>query len=760
MRISSLAKFHFFISSTFLRLIRLKILIIFCSIVLSTPCMAQTSEYYGTNWGADGLANTIIGKYAGRQADYRFRAEYTGSVIQIRLYIVYAPGYGSGTGGKLTVSLETDDGTVNHLPSGIVLTSFTDNDPMRYGGRDHLTLYTFMSPGNLIQGKLYHLHFTNSDSDPMNNYISINELWVDPPGDSYDRMPTGNVTDLALLRQEGTEPWVVSTGHTPIFTLYSSDSRMQGQGYIGAPSGTPRNINGTNLKVRSNITISGASKTVNKVWVRLKKVSGIDNLIIRLENSNGTLIEEGTVSSSTINISMTWVSVTFLTTHTLSSGSIYHVVLSTGSGTTYQTYPIQDGSVDYGFVPMFSDGHFEYAAAGSNWTDATTSYFKAQIFFSVQPVSITEVSVTGVGGSNTITTDKGTLQLISTVLPANAPNKTVAWSIVNGTGRASISSSGLVTAIGNGTVTVRATANDGSGVYGTILIAITNQVIPVTGIVLSGAGGAITITTNNGTLQLSAVVSPSNATNKNFIWSIVNGSGQASISPTGLVTAIANGTATARATASYGSGANGTLFITITNQIVTDSLVLVNAVIENSTPAVLEVVYSSTVADVIPATSAFSVIVNSTDRNINTMTISGTKVLLTLASPVANSDIITVTYSKPSANPLQAASGGQAASVGPLTVTNKVSPKSYVSKPVKIFPNPAHDFINIQIVEPTLVPDFIRIICLTGKIVFQDKVKPAIKDFRIPIKLMQGVYILLMGSGNQILFTQKLIVAI
>ena len=42
--------------------------------------------------------------------------------------------------------------------------------------------------------------------------------------------------------------------------------------------------------------------------------------------------------------------------------------------------------------------------------------------------------------------------------------------------KASISSTGLVTAVDNGTVTVRATANDGSGVYGTLTITISNQV--------------------------------------------------------------------------------------------------------------------------------------------------------------------------------------------------------------------------------------------------------------------------------------------
>ena len=88
-----------------------------------------------------------------------------------------------------------------------------------------------------------------------------------------------------------------------------------------------------------------------------------------------------------------------------------------------------------------------------------------------------------------ITTDNGTLQLTAQSSPTNATNQTVTWSIVNGTGQATISTSGLVTAVSSGTVTARATANDGSGVVGSLVITISGQVIPVTGITVTGAGG-------------------------------------------------------------------------------------------------------------------------------------------------------------------------------------------------------------------------------------------------------------------------------
>src|SRR5690606_23716362 len=120
----------------------------------------------------------------------------------------------------------------------------------------------------------------------------------------------------------------------------------------------------------------------------------------------------------------------------------------------------------------------------------------------------------------------------------------------------------------SGTVTAVATANDGSGVQGTLVITITNQFIPVSSITVTGAGGATAITQDNGTLTLTATVLPSNATNKTVTWSISNGTGQATISTTGVVTAVANGTVTARATANDGSGVFGELVITITDQFV------------------------------------------------------------------------------------------------------------------------------------------------------------------------------------------------
>jgi len=314
-------------------------------------------------------------------------------------------------------------------------------------------------------------------------------------------------------------------------------------------------------------------------------------------------------------------------------------------------------------------------------------------FYEGNPVKlVTSVSLTGAGGAATISSNKGTLQLTASVSPSDATDKTVTWSIVNGTGQATISSSGLVTAVANGTVTARATANDGSGVSGSMTITISNQIIPVTGITVTGSGGLSTITTINGTLQLNAAITPSDASNKTVTWSIANGSGQATISSSGLVTAISSGTVTARATANDGSGVYGNMIITISSQNIP---VLLNASVENEAPSRLILTFSSNLANIIPAPTAFAVNINSTPGGVNSVSLSGNKVTLILANGVKAGDAITVSYSKPSSNQLQTSSGDQVQSFSGFNVKNNlIVPNSSPNVVVNYSPDTFSGFVS------------------------------------------------------------------
>lgn len=180
------------------------------------------------------------------------------------------------------------------------------------------------------------------------------------------------------------------------------------------------------------------------------------------------------------------------------------------------------------------------------------------------PIPVQSIEVLSPGG-NTISTDNGSLQFTATVLPDNATTKSVIWSVLNHTGEATINSTGLLSAVKNGTVKAVATANDGSGVKGEFQVTISNQVYPVENISVSASSA--TITTDNGTLQMQASVLPFDATNNSVTWSVINLTGEAIINSAGLLSAIKNGTVKAVATANDGSGVKGEFQVTISNQV-------------------------------------------------------------------------------------------------------------------------------------------------------------------------------------------------
>lgn len=95
------------------------------------------------------------------------------------------------------------------------------------------------------------------------------------------------------------------------------------------------------------------------------------------------------------------------------------------------------------------------------------------------PVLVESISIQAEGGETVITQQGGTLAMHAEIFPINAVNKEVIWSVQNDSGSASISVTGILKAISNGTVWVKATAKDGSGVSGALQITI-NAAAPPT----------------------------------------------------------------------------------------------------------------------------------------------------------------------------------------------------------------------------------------------------------------------------------------
>ena len=159
------------------------------------------------------------------------------------------------------------------------------------------------------------------------------------------------------------------------------------------------------------------------------------------------------------------------------------------------------------------------------------------------PVYPTSISLTAESSSISI---GGTTQLTVGYTPSDTNVKNVTYSS-SSESIATVSNTGLVTGIAEGSATITATAQAASGtVSATTTITVTP--IAVTSVSLSSNSETIKV---GKTVTLVPTISPSNATNKNVTWSSSN-TGIATVSG-GTVTGVAAGTATITVTTVSGS---------------------------------------------------------------------------------------------------------------------------------------------------------------------------------------------------------------
>jgi O-glycosyl hydrolase/uncharacterized protein YjdB len=211
------------------------------------------------------------------------------------------------------------------------------------------------------------------------------------------------------------------------------------------------------------------------------------------------------------------------------------VLIAHNQGTTAATIKIASGSSAFDYtIPAAS-------AVTFNWATGPA-------------VAVTGVSVNPTSATVAV---NGSTQLTATISPANATNTNVNW-VSSNTAVASVNANGLVIGNGAGTATITATTQDGGK---TASAGITVSVIGVAGVSVSPSSAAIFA---GQTQQLSAAVLPANASNKSVTWSSSN-TNVANVNSSGLVTAIAQGTAIITATTVSG-GFTATCNLTVKGQ--------------------------------------------------------------------------------------------------------------------------------------------------------------------------------------------------
>lgn len=285
--------------------------------------------------------------------------------------------------------------------------------------------------------------------------------------------------------------------------------------------------------------------------VTFKAVAAGEATITLTEKTAGINGFEGLAGNATIKINekvvepeeitVTGVSLNVTNTTLVEGETVTLVAIVEPSNATDKT--VTWTSSNTGVVTVDATGKVTAVKAGTATITATTANGKTATCTVTVKAPIVPV------GAVTITTAAPTLtvgqfvDLAVKVTPDNATNKNVAFESSNPT-VATVDDNGKVTAVGVGEAIITVKAQDGSNKAATVKVTV--KPVAVTGVILNSTSAELKA--KGETVQLTATVNPSNATDKTVTWKSSNPA-VATVDANGVVKAVANGTATITAKA-------------------------------------------------------------------------------------------------------------------------------------------------------------------------------------------------------------------
>lgn len=289
----------------------------------------------------------------------RFTAQETKTVNAIRVYLQSEV----GTSPNYRYGIQADS---SGLPSGTYLGSGTLTATS--AGWKTITL----SPSvNITAGNTYHIVVQySSGTISTSRYVALRRSL--PQNLLYPKTNAVDNNSNTLFTTTGTFSAGSLQNFQPIYELDFSDTTYEGNPY---ESNTETAIFGSNWQAEK-FTVTGGDKTPQSVSFYLRKNGSPPNaLTIELRDNLNNSIYTGTVAAVSVPTSFAYITHTFTSPITLTSGQTYRVILRTTAGTNTNSYRIQiiNTTNAANFNSITYDGtNSVYSTSGNSgrsWTD-------------------------------------------------------------------------------------------------------------------------------------------------------------------------------------------------------------------------------------------------------------------------------------------------------------------------------------------------------------------------------------------------------
>lgn len=356
---------------------------------------------YGNAWQASGgLQNLQIGGANARQPAVKFVANNSAALASAGIYVKTGIGYSLGTGGSIRMSVQPDNGSGS--PSGTILDSvtFSPGNP----ASPTFPVPALPSGYHPVVGLTYYFVFTNMDADPVNNYVSLDNMGMDtntaPPFYSGNPIQincalTSCYSQFAVLRKDGAGAWTLLTNQTPIISINYASGSSQGQGYVDElVSSGLFTVQGTNQAAEIFTPANDTIVSEMNIWAKKTGAPGV--MTVSLQTAAGTVIETGTIPAASFGTNYSYAPYVFTSNKTLTALTQYRAILSSAADASnnYQVFPMQKGGACCGFnIPsVFNTGNYQ-TNTGGGWTNYTGSTaYDMPFFFNVAAPPIPPLS--------------------------------------------------------------------------------------------------------------------------------------------------------------------------------------------------------------------------------------------------------------------------------------------------------------------------------------------------------------------------------
>ncbi|MFA6830258.1 MAG: Ig-like domain-containing protein [Bacilli bacterium] len=340
--------------------------------------------------------------------------------------------------------------------------------------------------------------------------------------DIADITATGSYTVKGLVTAVNTKGFMLTNGTNTIYVHANT-----------APT----------VAVGDTAKVSGTVTSYNKAFQ-------FTNTGLSYEKIADETITKPAATALTADIANTWLSAKAFSTTDVKE---YTWTATAGMSGTYTTLNIDGFEKD--IEPAYVDSTVFSLTEGKDY-DITAYFFGYYNYVSVMLVKadehlypVTGVTVTAAEDATSVRCTE-TLQLSAAVAPEKAPQDVI-WTTSDAE-TATVSATGLVTGVKEGTVTITATAKD-TEIADTIELTVTAApAAPVETISLNFTAATMYI---GDTKQVEATVLPTTA-NTSVNYTVISGLDVVSVSDSGLITALDHGTATVEVK-TVGKNANG-----------------------------------------------------------------------------------------------------------------------------------------------------------------------------------------------------------